>query len=75
MHEVGMIVNMRRTINLDNRLMAEAAQLTGITGKTALLHKALEALIAVEAGRRLAALGGSDKSASAGRRHRSRPGA
>jgi Arc/MetJ family transcription regulator len=50
---------MRTTLNLDDRLIERAMQLTGIKEKTALIHAALEALIARESGRRLAALGGS----------------
>jgi len=48
---------MRSTLNLDPELIEEARRLTGIQGKTALMHAGLEALIAREAGRRLAALG------------------
>ena len=50
---------MRTTLNLDDKLMAEAAELTGITEKTALVRKALESLVQIEAGRRLALLGGT----------------
>jgi Arc/MetJ family transcription regulator len=45
---------------LDDDLVAEAAKLTGITEKTALVHEGLRALIARESARRLAALGGTD---------------
>jgi len=41
--------------------MAEAARLTGIKEKTTLVRKGLEALIAQESARRLAALGGTEK--------------
>ncbi len=50
---------MRTTLNLDDALLAKAAQLTGIEEKTLLLHMGLEALIQRESSRRLAALGGS----------------
>lgn len=50
---------MRTTLNLDDKLMQEAARLTGIREKTAVIHRGLEALIAREAARRLAALGGT----------------
>lgn len=50
---------MRTTLLLDDDLIAKAARLTGITEKTKLVHMGLEALIAREASRRLAALGGS----------------
>ena len=50
---------MRTTLNLDDKLIAEAAKLTGIGDKTELIHEALRALLAREAGRRLIALGGT----------------
>ncbi len=45
---------------LDETLISRARELTGIKEKTALVHAALEALIAREASRRLAALGGTE---------------
>jgi hypothetical protein len=45
---------------LDETLVTRARALTGINEKTALVHAALEALIAREASRRLAALGGTE---------------
>jgi Arc/MetJ family transcription regulator len=74
MHYRGIIMHMRTTLNIDDALLAEAGRLTGIQEKTALVRAGLEALIAREAARRLAALGGSDPGASAGRRRRSRDG-
>jgi hypothetical protein len=44
---------------IDDVLMERARRLTGIDEKTALVHAGLEALIAREAAKRLAALGGS----------------
>jgi Arc/MetJ family transcription regulator len=61
---------MRTTLNLDDELMAEAMALSGIDEKTQVLHEALRALIAREAGRRLAKMGGVAPKASAGRRRR-----
>ncbi len=61
---------MRTTVTLDDKLLADAMEYTGILEKTALLNEALKTLVAVEAGRRLAALGGSDPDASAGPRRR-----
>jgi hypothetical protein len=52
-------VRLRSTLNIDDRLLEEARRVTGITEKTALIRAGLEALIAREAGRRLAALGGT----------------
>ncbi|MCW5982037.1 MAG: type II toxin-antitoxin system VapB family antitoxin [Bryobacteraceae bacterium] len=50
---------MRTTLILDESLVERARQLTGIQEKTALVRAGLEALIAREAGKRLAALGGT----------------
>ena len=61
---------MRTTINLDDDLVAKAMKYTGISERSALLRRALETLIHVEAGRRLAALGGSDPTAKAAPRRR-----
>lgn len=52
---------MRTTLNIDSALMERAARLTGISEKTALVRTGLEALIAREGARRLAALGGTEK--------------
>ena len=62
---------MRTTINLDEALLAEAARLTGITERTALIHAGLRYLIQREASIRLAKLGGSDPKAKAPTRRRS----
>lgn len=61
---------MRTTLNLDDDLVAKASELTGIEEKPALIREALKALIAREAGRRLALLGGSDPEATAAPRRR-----
>lgn len=55
----GILVCMRTTLNIDDDLLRRARELTGVNEKTALVRAGLEALIAREAGRRLAALGGS----------------
>lgn len=52
-------MDMRTTLILDDALVEEARRLTGIEEKTALVRAGLEALIAREAARRLAALGGT----------------
>jgi Arc/MetJ family transcription regulator len=51
---------MRTTLIIDQGLLERAKQLTGIREKTALVHAGLRALIAREAAKRLAALGGSE---------------
>jgi Arc/MetJ family transcription regulator len=50
---------MRTTLNLDDELLRQAREYSGIQEETALIHAALRQLIAREAARRLAALGGS----------------
>lgn len=52
-------MHMRTTLILDESLLGRARELSGIKEKTALVHAGLEALIAREAAKRLAALGGS----------------
>ena len=51
---------MRTTINLDDELLDEARRITGMDGRTALIHEGLRALIERESARRLARLGGSE---------------
>ena len=63
-------VCMRTTLNLDEALLAEAAAYAGVKEKTALLHEGLRALIQREAAARLAALGGSDRRATAAPRRK-----
>lgn len=53
-------MHMRTTLILDDALLKEAARLTGIAEKTAVVHAGLEALISRENARRLAALGGRE---------------
>jgi Arc/MetJ family transcription regulator len=50
---------MRTTINLDDGLIAEAQQITGISERTRLLHEGLRALVERESAKRLARLGGT----------------
>ena len=61
---------MRTTLNLDDRLLEEAADYAGLKEKTALLHEGLRALIQREAAARLAALGGKDAKAAAAPRRK-----
>ena len=62
---------MRTTLILLDELVKRAAKLTGIDEKTALVHAGLEALIARESARRLAALGGTEPKLESPRRRRS----
>lgn len=64
---------MRTTLTLDDDLMAKAARYTGLTERSAIVHRALKTLIELEAGRRLALMGGSDPEASSGPRRRTGP--
>lgn len=52
---------MRTTLNMDDKLVRKAKELTGIKEKTSLVRLGLEALIALESSRRLARLGGSER--------------
>ena len=49
-------------MNIDDTILAKAAKLTGIKEKTALVRIGLESLIALENSKRLAKLGGTEKS-------------
>ena len=53
---------MRTTLNINDDVLHEAAKLTGIKEKTALVMLGLKSLIAKESARRLAQLGGTQKS-------------
>jgi len=52
---------MRTTLNIEDDLLSKASKLTGIKEKTSLVRRGLESLIAIENGKRLAHLGGSEK--------------
>jgi Arc/MetJ family transcription regulator len=64
---------MRTTLALDDDLLAKAEALTGVKERTALVRKALEALIERESARRLARLGGTEKRLVAPPRRRTEP--
>ena len=51
---------MRTTITLDDDLVADAQEFTGITEKSALVRAALKALVEREASRQLALMGGTE---------------
>jgi Arc/MetJ family transcription regulator len=50
---------MRTTIVLDDALLAQAQEFTGVEEKSALVRLALKRLVETEASRRLALMGGS----------------
>jgi Arc/MetJ family transcription regulator len=63
---------MRTTLNIDDELLEKARRLSGLEKKTAIVHAGLEALVALESTRRLAALGGSESGLRPARRRRSK---
>ena len=65
-------MHMRTTLIIDDELLSRAQQLSGLQEKTAVLHAGLEALIARESARRLAALGGTERALKAIPRRRAR---
>jgi hypothetical protein len=52
---------MKTTLNIDDQILKKASRLTGISEKTALVRRGLEALIEQESAKRLAVLGGTEK--------------
>jgi Arc/MetJ family transcription regulator len=61
---------MRTTLTLDDDLLADAQELTGLQEKSAVVREALKALVEREASRRLARLGGIAPDLFAPRRRR-----
>ena len=51
---------MRTTVVLDDELLAQAEEYTGLKERSALLRAALTALVQQEAARRLARMGGTE---------------
>lgn len=72
MHIQCILMHMRTTLNIDDELLAKARRLSGLKEKTAVVHAGLEALVALESARRLAALGGTEKELRPAPRRRSR---
>ncbi|HEY9012174.1 MAG TPA: type II toxin-antitoxin system VapB family antitoxin [Devosia sp.] len=50
---------MRTTVTIDDELLKDAKEYTGIEETSALIREALKSIVAREAGRRLARLGGT----------------
>lgn len=63
---------MRTTLIIEDELLTKAKKLTGVLQKTALIHLGLKALIAQESSKRLAELGGTERSLRPIARRRSR---
>ncbi|HDZ71613.1 MAG TPA: type II toxin-antitoxin system VapB family antitoxin [Aurantimonas coralicida] len=64
---------MRKTIALDDDLVAKAQDFTGLKEKSALVREALKALIERESARQLARLGGSEPDLIVAPRRRTPP--
>ncbi len=64
---------MRTTVDLNEELVKLALAATKLPTKTALIEEGLRSLLRREAGRQLAALGGSDPRAKGPRRRRIAP--
>lgn len=63
---------MRTTLKIDDQLLAKAQQITGVTGKSALVNEGLKALVERESAKRLARLGGSQPNLQSIPRRRSK---
>ena len=61
MHDPAILICMRTTLNINDKTLHRAAEVTGVKEKTSLVHMGLEALIALESAKRLARLGGSER--------------
>jgi Arc/MetJ family transcription regulator len=64
---------MRTTLAMDDDLVSQARQFTGVQEKSALVREALKALIERESARRLAPLGGTEPGLAAVPRRQSEP--
>jgi Arc/MetJ family transcription regulator len=68
-------MHMRTRLNIDDSLLRKAAKLAGVDEKAVLVRLGLEALIARGSARRLAELGGTEKSLLPIRRRRAKKAA
>jgi Arc/MetJ family transcription regulator len=64
------MVEMRITVSIEDQLLENAQRLAGLTDKSAVIRTALRAFVEREAGRRLAAMGGTEPGAEAPPRRR-----
>jgi len=71
-HKTGICICMRTTLNIDDRTLKRAADITGVKAKTSLVRMGLEALVQLESAKRLARLGGTERSLRPIPRRRSR---
>ena len=70
MYTIYILIHMKTTLNIDDDLLKQAAELTGVKEKTSLVRLGLEALVCLESARRLANLGGTQKQLRGTRRRR-----
>jgi len=70
-YQTGIFICMRTTLNIDDQLLVEASDLTGVKEKTALVRMGLQSLIARESARKLAKLGGTEPQLQQVRRRKS----
>src|SRR5258708_32575053 len=71
LHQSSILLHMRTPLNLDDELVRQAREFSGIQEKTALIHAALRELISRAAARPLAAFGGTMPNFQAGPPRRS----
>ncbi len=69
-YEIGILICMRTTLDLDADLLEKAQRATGVTGKTAVIELGLRTLVEQSARRRLAMLAGTIARAKAPPRRR-----
>jgi Arc/MetJ family transcription regulator len=70
MYEIGILMHMRTTLNIDDGLLEQAMEVTGLKEKTAVVHAGLTELIRRDAARRLIAAGGTMPGLKLARRRR-----
>ncbi|MQB43705.1 type II toxin-antitoxin system VapB family antitoxin [Rhizobium sp. ICMP 5592] len=62
---------MRTTVTIDDKLLADAREVTGLAETSAIVREALKALVEYDAARILIRLGGTEPNIAAPLRHRS----
>ncbi len=73
MYSYGIIVHMKKTLNIDQTLLEEAKAASGASTDTDTVRLGLEALVRRAANQRLKALGGSEPDAQDVPRRREEP--
>src|SRR6266480_3522509 len=70
MHESCILMHVWTTLNINDDLLKQAARLSGITEKTAVVHAGLEALVARESSKSFSRSAAHTRTISARRLHR-----